>query len=97
MDEKKVLLKMIKTLVNDLQNIQQRGAGYYTPEPFIQRYNRLLEKAKEIFKKDTILMDTFSPIEDIASVDPADKMKATQKVVIEAGQLIAYIEANLEG
>ena len=96
MDEKKVLLKMINALVTDLQNIQQRGAGYYSPEPFIQRYNRLLEKAKEIFKKDTILMGTFSPIEDMASVDPADKMKATQKVVIESGQLIAYIEANLE-
>ena len=97
MDEKKVLLKMVKTLVTDLQNIQQRGAGYYSPSPFVQRYNLLLEKAKEIFKKDTILLDTFSPVEDITSVDPADKMKITQKVVIEAGQLIAYIEANLEG
>ncbi len=97
MDEKRVLLKMVKTLVTDLQNIQQRGAGYYSPGPFVQRYNLLLEKAKEMFKKDTILMDTFSPIEDITSVDPADKMKTTQKVVIEAGQLIAYIEANLEG
>lgn len=97
MDEKRVLLKMIKALVTDLQNIQQRGAGYYTPSPFVQRYNLLLEKAKQIFKKDTILMDTFSAIEDTTSVDPADKMKTTQKVVIEAGQLIAYIEANLEG
>ena len=96
MDEKKVLLRMVKTLTTDLQNIQQRGAGYYSASPFVQIYNRLLEKAKEIFKKDTILLDTFSPIEDISSVDPADKMKVTQKVMIEAGQLIAYIEACLE-
>ncbi len=96
MDEKKVLLRMVKTLTTDLQNIQQRGAGYYSASPFVERYNRLLEKAKEIFKKDTILLDTFSPVEDSSSVDPADKMKVTQKVMIEAGQLIAYIEACLE-
>ncbi len=97
MDEKKVLLRMVKTLATDLQNIQQRGAGYYSVSPFVQRYNRLLEKAKEIFKEDTILLDTFSLIEEKSAVDPADKMKVTQKVMIEAGQLIAYIEACLEG
>ncbi len=97
MDEKKVLLRMVKTLITDLQNIQQRGAGYYSVDPFVQRYNRLMGKTKEIFKEDTTLLDTFSPVEDVASVDPADKMKATQKVMIEAGQLIAYIEACLEG
>ena len=97
MDEKKVLLRMVKTLATDLQNIQQRGAGYYSVSPFVQRYNRLLEKAKEIFKEDTILLDTFSSIEEHSAVDPADKMKVTQKVMIESGQLIAYIEACLEG
>lgn len=96
MDAKKVLLRMLKTLAADLQNIQQRGAGYYSASPFVQRYNRLLEKTKEIFKEDTVLLDTFSPIEDITSVDPADKMKVTQRVMIETGQLIAYIEACLE-
>ena len=97
MDEKKVLLRMVKTLTTDLQNIQQRGAGYYSADPFVERYNRLLEKTKEIFREDTILLDTFSPIEGITSVDPADKMKVTQRVMIESGQLIAYIEACLEG
>ena len=97
MDEKKVLLHMVKTLAMDLQNIQQRGAGYYSVSPFVRRYNRLLEKTREIFKEDTILLDTFSPIEESASVDPADKMKVTQRVMIEAEQLIAYIEACLEG
>ena len=97
MDEKKVLLRMVKTLITDLQNIQQRGAGYYSASPFVQRYNRLLETAKQIFKEDTILLNTFASIEDINPVDPADKMKVTQKVMIESGQLVAYIEACLEG
>ncbi len=97
MDEKKVLLHMVKTLAMDLQNIQQRGAGYYSVSPFVRRYNRLLETTKEIFKEGTVLLDTFSPVEESASVDPADKMKVTQQVMLEAGQLIAYIEACLEG
>ncbi len=57
MDDKKVLLRMVKTLATDLQNIQQRGAGYYSVSPFVQKYNRLLEKAKEIFKKDSVLLE----------------------------------------
>ncbi|MBT9131782.1 hypothetical protein B9J77_01270 [candidate division NPL-UPA2 bacterium Unc8] len=97
MDEKKVLLRMVKALATDLQNIQQRGAGYYSAAPFVNRYNRLLEKAKTIFKKeDDVLIATFSELEDTSSVDPSDKMKVIQKVIIEIGQLIAYIEASLE-
>ncbi|NOX96820.1 MAG: hypothetical protein GXO98_01900 [Nitrospirae bacterium] len=97
MDERKVLLRMVQTLSTDLQNIQQRGAGYYSVSPFVERYNLLLEKAKQIFKEETILLSTFSPVGDISSVDPSDKMKVTQKVLIEIGQLIAYIESCLEG
>jgi hypothetical protein len=97
MDKKKVLLKMLRALATDLQNIQQRGAGYYNATPFVDRYNRLLEKAKVIFKEeDDILIATFSNLEDTSSVDPSDKMKVIQKVIIEIGQLIAYIEASLE-
>ena len=96
MEEKKILLRMIQALVGDMQNIQQRGAGYYTSTPFVERYNQLLEKAKTIFSKESLLLDTFNPLEDTKSVDPADKMKVIQKVIIEAGQLIAYIKAALE-
>ncbi len=96
MDEKKVLLKMVRALLFDIQNISQRGAGYYSASPFVQRYNRLLKTAKEIFKEEKVLMDTFSEIEDTKSVDPADKMKTTQNVIVEAGQLIAFIEASTE-
>lgn len=96
MDNKKVLLKMVKTLAVDLQNIQQRGAGYYSAAPFVDRYNKLLEKTKVIFEEDNILITTFLTLEDTSSVDPSDKMKVIQRVIIEIGQLIAYIEASME-
>ena len=47
--ENRVLLKMLKTLRNDLQIIEQKGAGYYSCSPFIDRYNKLLDRTKEIF------------------------------------------------
>lgn len=93
-DEKKVLLRMVRTLLNDLQAIQQRGAGYYECESFISRYNKLLEVAQELFT-DSRLIKTFAPIDLIHSVDPADKMKMTQKVLIEGDQLISLIESVL--
>ncbi len=93
-DEQKILLRMIRTLLEDLQVIQQRGAGYYDCEPFIKRYNKLLEVARDLFP-DLRLMKTFAPIEAIPSVDPSDKMKMTQKVFIEGNQLASLIEACL--
>ncbi len=93
--ETKVLLKMLMTLVEDLQNIQQRGAGYYDSESFVSRYNRLLEAAADLFP-DSRLMKTFSPIESSKSVDPADKMKLTHKVHIETDQLIAFVSAQMD-
>jgi hypothetical protein len=94
-DEKKVLLKMMRTLLEDLQMIQQRGAGYYECGSFISRYNKLLAAARELFPGSK-LMDTFAPIEEVRSVDPADKMKMTQKVLIEGNQLASLIESYLE-
>ena len=35
MDERKMLIRMVKALLGDIQNIQQRGAGYYAPSHFI--------------------------------------------------------------
>jgi len=94
-DEKKVLLKMVRTLLEDLQMIQQRGAGYYECGSFINRYNKLLAAARELFPNSK-LMETFSPIEEVSSVDPADKMKMTQKVFIEGNQLASLIESCLQ-
>ena len=95
-DERKILLKMLEALLVDVQNLQHKGAGYFSPSPFVQRYDKLLEKAKIIFPKDSPLLDTFTPVEDTAAREPEEKMKIIQKVVIEAGQLIAYIKAVLE-
>ncbi len=96
MDEKKILLCMLRALTTEIQNIQQKGAGYYNATPFVEKYNKLLDKAKKIFGKKPVLLETFSEIEDTKSVDPADKMKTTQKVIIEVSQLIAFIEAFME-
>ena len=96
MDDKKILLSMVKALSTDLQNIQQKGAGYYSATPFVEKYNKLLDKAKKIFGDKAVLLETFSEIEGTKSVDPADKMKTTQQVIIELSQLIAFIEASMK-
>ena len=92
-DEKKILLGMLKALIVEIQNIQQKGAGYYSASPFVEKYNKLLGKARKMFGDSPTLLETFSEIEDTKSVDPADKMKVTQRVVIEVSQLIAFIES----
>ncbi len=93
MDEKVILLQMLRALLVDIQNIQQKGAGYYSSTPFVERYNKLLAGTKQVFGGKSVFIDTFSEIEDTKSVDPADKMKVTQKVLIEIGQLIAFTES----
>jgi hypothetical protein len=94
LEEKKTLLLMARAFHNDIQDIQQRGAGYYSCSPFVSRYNKLLSKARELFANDqTVLLDSFEDLEDTKSVDPADKMKVTQRVLIELGQLTAFMES----
>ncbi len=96
MNEKKVLLEMLRTLYNDVANIQQKGAGYYSTGPFVDRYNKLLNRAKKIFGDETDILEIFSDLEDTKSVDPADKSKTAQKVSLELNQLITFIKAALE-
>ncbi len=93
-DEREVLLKMIRTLLSDLQTIQQRGAGYFDCDSFISRYNKLLDVSLDLLP-DSRLMATFSPLPPLQSVDPADKIKMMQKVLIEGDQLASLIEAQL--
>lgn len=96
MSDRVILVAMAHTLLKDTQEIQQRGAGYYTTAPFVQRYNTLIENARTIFADtDSQLLDTFTPVEDTTSVDPMDKMKTTQRVIVELGQLLAFMEAAL--
>ena len=94
MDEKKILLEMLRALQNDLQGISQQGAGYFSCAPFIDRYNKLAGKAGAIFKGST-LMETFQPIKDTASLDPEEKLKVVQTLLVEVGQLIAYVNTCL--
>lgn len=94
LDERKTLLSMASTFRTDIQDIQQKGAGYYSCGPFVNRYNKLLEKAHELFDEaQTVLLDSFEEVEDNVSVDPSDKMKVTQHVLIELGQLISFMES----
>jgi len=95
MGEAAVLLTMVKALVEDINQIQQRGAGYYRPRDFISKYNSLLATARELYPDDRLLGSTMSPIEETPSHDPADKMKDVQKVILEAGQLIAFLKARM--
>ena len=93
-EEKKTLLSMARAFRTDIQDIQQKGAGYYSCAPFVVRHNKLLAKARELFGQDqTVVLDSFDEVEDTDSVDPADKMKVTQRVIIELGQLIAFMES----
>ena len=94
LEEKKTLLSMARAFRNDIQDIQQKGAGYYSCSPLVTRYNKLLSKARELFADDqSIILDSFEEVEDTRSVDPSDKMKVTQRVLIELGQLIAFMES----
>ena len=96
MSDRTILVEMTKTLLRDIQEIQQRGAGYYTTAPFVDRYNGLAEKARLIFADTSSqLLDTFTPVQDTTSVDPMDKMKTTQRVIVELGQLLAFMEATI--
>ncbi len=96
LDERKTLLSMACTFRTDIQDIQQKGAGYYSCGPFVDRYNKLLVTAHELFDEaQTVLLGSFDEVEDNASVDPSDKMKVTQHVLIELGQLISFMESMI--
>lgn len=97
MEQKKIVIKMLERLLSDLKNIQQKGTGYYTCEPFISRYNKILIAAKDIFKEESSLLDTFALVEGTESVDPLDKMKVMQKVMVEGDQLAVLMESCIGG
>ena len=97
MDVRDPLIKMLKQLVNDMQIIQQQGAGYYSCTPISKRYNKLLGQARELFGSQQGLIKTFEELPDDDPKDPADKMKVIQGIRIEIGQLITLLEATGEG
>ena len=87
---------MAQTLARDCTSISQRGAGYYSTTPFVNKYNKLLEQAQALFGNESTLLNSFDEIEDTKSTDPSMKEKTTQAVQIEVDQLIAFIEAVIQ-
>ena len=97
MDKRRLIVRMINQLLNDMQTIQHQGAGYYTCTPFAARYNKLLAQAQGLFPGDDSIIKTFESIPEQDPKDPADKMKVLQSIHIESGQLITLLESREEG
>lgn len=93
MNTRELLVRMLNQLLNDMQVIQQLGAGYYSCTPIARRYNKLLGQARILFGGSDGIISTFEDIPEQDPKDPADKMKVVQSIRIEAGQLIALLEA----
>jgi hypothetical protein len=87
---------MLKMLLGDLRDLEHRGAGYYSVVPYADRYNKLLGQVRATYPQDTQLLSTFEEMAPPSSSDPAAKVKAVEQLIVEIGQLIAFIEASFE-
>lgn len=87
---------MLKMLLGDLRDLEHRGAGYYSVVPYADRYNKLLSQVRAIYPEDAGLLGTFEEMKPPSSSDPAAKVKAVEQLIVEIGQLIAFIEASFE-
>ncbi|HIJ65505.1 MAG TPA: hypothetical protein HPP77_06080 [Candidatus Hydrogenedentes bacterium] len=96
MDLRESLIRMLKQLLTDMQVLQQQGAGYYSCIPMLRRYNKLLAQARGLFSGNESLMGTFDDLAEEDPKDPGDKMKVTQGIRIEIGQLISLLESTQE-
>jgi hypothetical protein len=94
--QEKTLHRMLKMLLGDLRDLEHRGAGYYSVAPYADRYNKLLNHVRAIFPDDADLLASFEEMKPPSSSDPAAKVKAVEQLIVEIGQLIAFVEASLE-
>ena len=94
--QEKTVYKMLKMLLRDLRDLEHRGAGYFSAVPYAERYNKLLGLIRSIYPEDLGLLGTFDEMKPTSSTDPADKAKAIEQLIVEIGQLIAFIEASFE-
>ena len=94
--QEKTVYKMLKMLLRDLRDLEHRGAGYFSAVPYADRYNKLLGLIRSIYPEQAGLLGTFEEMKPSSSTDPADKAKAVEKLIVEIGQLIAFIEASFE-
>lgn len=96
MDLRISLIKMLKRLLEDMQVVQQQGAGYYSCSSVAKRYNKLLEQARTLFPEAHGLISTFDAAPEADPKDPGDKMKLMQDMRIEIAQLISLLESSAE-
>ena len=94
MDALSALARMLHQLLEDMQVVQQQGAGYYSCASVARRFNKLLGQTRPLFAEDSLLIDTFDEMPETDPKDPGDKMKVMQEMRIEINQLITLIEAK---
>lgn len=94
---RQTLIRMLQQLLDDMQVIQQQGAGYYSCIPMIRRYNKLLGQARTLVSDAGQIIDTFDAFTEEDPKDPADKIKIVQAIRIEIGQLMALLQTAEEG
>jgi len=93
---KKTLHRMLKMLLRDLRDLEHRGAGYYSAVPYAERYNKLLGQIRTLYPDDAELLGTFEDMVPESSTDSAVKAKAVERLIVEIGQLIVFIDASFE-
>lgn len=91
MSERDALIRMLHQLLEDMRDIQQQGAGYYSCIPLAKRYNKLLAMARGMLGAGNGLIATFDDIAESDPKDPGDKMKVVQGIRIEIGQLMSLL------
>lgn len=96
MDVRMSLVRMLKKLLEDMQIVQQQGAGYYSCVSAAKRYNKLLGQARTLFPAGDGLIGTFELAPESDPKDPGDKMKVMQDIRIEISQLITLLESSPE-
>lgn len=96
MDERKVLVQMLRQLLKEMEVVSSQGSGYYTCAPFASRFNKLMRQAQTLFPGGSGIVSTFEVLDEQDPKDPADKSKALLTIRIEASQLITLLEATSE-
>ncbi len=96
MDQRKVLVQMLRQLLKEMEIVTSQGSGYYTCTPFAQRFNKLMRQAKIMFPDVGGIIETFETFEESDPKDPADKSKVLLGVRVEIAQLITLLEATAE-
>ena len=96
MDQRKVLVQMLRQLLKEMEIVTSQGAGYYTCSPFARRFNKLLGQARLFLAGQSSMIDTFEEMAEDDPMDPADKSKMLLGVRVEVSQLITLLEATAD-